>query len=609
MSSSVDAASRDAVSRPPLPYRARPPQILLGVGAVLLVSAGAAAASASGGTPTRLLLLAVAAAVAGFSIRSARAGLRSSEETLAAAAAGLAVAGSDLGGPVLEGDPVTPFALATVFVALHRVAPTTAGWPLAAWAAGQLAALRALDSVPAQLRTEICLCVALVGLGIALYGRRLVARVALITSAPWWFTGVVWGSTSAWSENGAERWLAAALMVAAAFGLLVARLREELEPLLGPPRLVPVVTGVVAGAATTGALSSLGALAMTLTGYAGVLLATLSAAYLSGWRRGLLLPVALTGGIVMTVLCVAQLIAAEQWSQLCLLLVLTAVPTVLVAVHRPEDRPVAVPTAVGCLAGATLLALPGELLSPGAAAVLLTALYAGSMLVGALLEPRTRHATAGAAAACAAATVVLLLANGERSVPAAHLAVQGVLTVAWAWLTTRRDAGPAPAEAPPETSPAWSVGALQLVLAAWLAAAAAGHTAVEWYSLPAAAGLLLAAGPRLLAGPSWPTWGPGLLVAAVPSGVLAVAAPDAARAVGVLVAAAMAMVLAGRTGVRAPLLVGAGTTVALAVGLTVRSLPWPLVAALVVGIALLVVGMVRERRPVAAFGARLADLR
>jgi hypothetical protein len=595
--------------RPPLPYRARPPQVLLGVGAVLLVSAGAAVASAYGGTTIRLTLLTVATAVAGLSIRAARARLRSSEETLAASAAGLALAGSDLGGPVLDGDPGTPLALAVAFLLLARAAPTTAVWPLAAWAVGQLAVLRALDWLPAQLRTETCLCVALVGLGIALVGRRSVARVALITSAPWWLTGVVWGSSSAWSEIGAERWLAAALMIGAAFGLLVARLREELEPLLGPPRLVPVVAGLVAGAATTGALSSLGALVMTLTGYGGVLLATLSAAYLTGWRRGLLLPAALAGGIVMTVLCVAQLVAGDRWPQLSLLLVLTAVPTVFVATHRPEDRPVAVPTVVGCLAGAVLFALTGGLLSPAGAAVLLTALYGASTLVGALLELPTRRATAAAAAACAAATVLVLIADGEQSMLAAHLAAQGVLTVSSAWLATRRDARTAPPEAPPRTSAAWGVGAAQLVLAAWLAAAVVDRTAFEWYSLPAAAGLLLAAGPRLFDGPSWPAWGPGLLVAAVPSGVLAVAAPDAARGVGVLVAAAIAMVLAGRTGLRTPLLVGAGTTLALAFGLAVRALPWPLLAALVVGMALLAAGLLRERHPVAAFGSRLADLR
>ena len=164
---------------PPLPYRARPPQVLLGVGAVLLVSAGAAVASAHGGTPIRLLLLAVAVALAGFSLRSARARLRSSEETLAASAAGLALAGSDLAGAMPAGDPVTPAALVVPFLVLQRVAPTTAVWPLAAWAAGQLAVLRALDLLPQQLRTETCLAVALVGLGIALFGRRIVARLAL----------------------------------------------------------------------------------------------------------------------------------------------------------------------------------------------------------------------------------------------------------------------------------------------------------------------------------------------------------------------------------------------------------------------------------------------
>jgi hypothetical protein len=583
----------------------RPPQVLLGVGAVLLVSAGAAVASTWGGAPVRLLLIALAVAIAGLSFRAARAGLRSSEETLAAAAAGLGIAGGDLGGPVLQGDPVTPAVLAVVFLVLHRVTPSTAVWPLASWAAGQLAVLRALDWVPPQLRTETCLCVALVGLGIALFGRRVVARVALLTSAPWWLVGVVWGSSSAWVETGAERWLAAGLMVAAAFGLLVARLREVLEPLLGPPRVVPVVSGLVAGTATTGAISSLGALATTLTGYAGVLLATLGAAYLTGWRRGLLLPVALTAGIAMTVLCVVQLVAAEEWSQLSLLLLLTAAPTEFVAVHRAEDRPVAVPVAVGCLAGATLLALPDGLLSPVATAVLLTVLYGGAMAVGSALEPRTRRATAGAAALCAFAAALVLAFEREGTTLAVLLAVQGICTLGWAWRTGRADRdgreGPVPI--------GWRAGAAQLVLGAWIGAASAGLAAVEWYTLSAAGGLLIAAGPHLARGPSWRTWGPGLLVAAVPSTTLAVVAPEGARAVAVLAVAAVAMLVGARTGVRAPLLVGAGTALAVAVGLTARTLPWPVVAALVVGVLLLAVGVLRERHPVAGFGARLADLR
>jgi hypothetical protein len=196
---------------------------------------------------------------------------------------------------------------------------------------------------------------------------------------------------------------------------------------------------------------------------------------------------------------------------------------------------------------------------------------------------------------CAAAAVALLLAEGDRPLLAGHLAVQGLLTLVWA-----ADTG---------TRKAWRVGAAQLVLAGWIAAASAGLAALEWHTLPAAGGLLLAQSPRLLSGPSWPVWGPGLLVAAVPSAVLAVVVPDGDRAVWVLAGAAVAMVAGARTGVRAPLTIGAGVALALALGFTVRSLPGPVGAALVVGSLLVVLGMRRERRPVAGFGARLADLR
>src|SRR3954469_16022125 len=222
---------------PPLPYRARLPQVLLGVGAVLLVSAGATVASAYGGIVVRLLLLVVAGTAAWFSVRAAHSGLRSSEEVLAACTAGLAIAGASQGGPALDGDPVTALLLAIAFLILALVVPTTAAWPLVSWAAAQLAVVRALDLVPAALHTELYLCVALLGLGIALVGRRVVARVALLTTAPWWLAGVVGGSSSAWADNGGGQWLSAVLMIAAGFGLLLARLRKPLEPLLGPPAL------------------------------------------------------------------------------------------------------------------------------------------------------------------------------------------------------------------------------------------------------------------------------------------------------------------------------------------------------------------------------------
>ena len=584
----------ESVRTTPLPYRARPPQILLGVGAVLLVSAGAAVASVHGGLVVRGLLVTLAGAFGWFSVRAARSGLRSSEEVLAVCAAGLALVGAPQGGLSLL--------LAAAFLVLHRVAPTTAAWPLASWASFQLAVLRSLHLVPEALHTEVYLGVALIGLGIALFGRRIVGRLALLTTAPWWLVGVVGGSSSAWADDGGRQWLSAALMIAAGFGLLLARLRRTLEPLLGPPELVPLVSGVVAGAAVTGAFSSLGALSMTFTGYAGVLLASFAAAYLTGWRRGLFLPVARAAGILMAGLCLVQLLGGQRWAQLSLLLLLTAIPTALVAVRRPEERPVALPTAIGCSAGAVLFALPDGVIGPVLAAVLLTALYGVTMAVGSALDAASRKATARVAVVCAVAAALLLRGQHEEIALAAVLAVQGAFTLAWAWRTR-------PARVDGMATTAWRVGAGQLVLSVWVGAAEAGLAHVEWYTLPSAAGLLIAAGPQLMERPSGRAWGPGLLVAAVPTAALAVVQPHVGRAVAVLVVAALVMIAASRTGVRVPLLIGAGTELWMALGFAWRALPWPLAAAMVVGSVVVAQGMRRERRPVPVYDTPVAQLR
>lgn len=596
---------------PSLPLRARPAQVLLGVGAVLLVTAGAAVAAASGDGWAHGALLAGAALAAGLSLRASAVDLRSSAETFAACAAALGLAGSDLRGRLLGGSPAGAGALAAVFLVLYLRSRRTAAWPLASWAAAQLAVLRIRDGVPTSLHTELFLGIALVGLGIALFGRPLVARTALVTSAPWWLAGVVAGLSSAWVDDGVRPWVSAALMIGAGAGLVLARLRAALEPLLGPPRAVPVAAGALAGAAVTGACSSLGPLALTLAGFAGVLIATLPANYLDDWRRGLFLPIALTGGVLTAALCVLQLVGGNRWGQLSLLLLLTAAPTVLVAVRRPDDRPVALPTAVGCLAGAVLLALAAGSLAPLVAAILLTFLFGAVMTIGAGLEPHTRHATAGAAAGCAVPALLLPIANHEPRVLAAQLAVQGLCTLMFAWRSGRQHTVTSARgeEVPHVASGAWRVGAAQLVLAAWILAVVADRTAIEWYSLPAALGLLCAAGTRLFHGASWPAWGPGLLVAAVPSTLFAAAGSAGPREIGVLLVAAAAMVGGARLSMRAPVLVGAGTALALSVGLVVRQLPAPLGAALVVGAVLLGVGMLRERRPVAGFGRRLAELR
>jgi hypothetical protein len=419
--------------------------------------------------------------------------------------------------------------------------------------------------------------------------------------------GVVSGSVTAWAGPSAARYVSAVLVVGAGLGLVLTRLRRELEPLTGPPRAAPVLAGLVGGIAVTGACSVLGTAVVTGTGLAGVLLASLTAASLRpGWRRGLFLPLALAAGTAMTLLSTGRLVAGQEWTALSVLLLLTAVPTVWVAVRQPDDRPLAVPVAVGSLAGAALLAVPGGVLSPAGAAVALTVVYAGAMAAGAELDTTSRRATAIAAAVAAVAAVLLVLSRDEPLLLAAVLAVQGLCTLAWAGRTWATQRTTDDAEL---SRGAWRVGAAQLVPAAWITAAVADAGAVEWYSLPAAAGLLIAAGPGLLRGSSWAAWGPALVVAAVPSTVLAVVSTDAPRAVAVLVAAAAVMVAGARRGLRAPLEVGAATALALALGLTVRALPGPVATALVVGGVLLAVGARRERSPVAGFAVRLADLR
>jgi hypothetical protein len=127
--------------------------------------------------------------------------------------------------------------------------------------------------------------------------------------------------------------------------------------------------------------------------------------------------------------------------------------------------------------------------------------------------------------------------------------------------------------------------------------------------LPLAAGLLVAAGPRLVRAASWPSWGPGLVVAFAPSTLWAVVDPAGGRAVWVLAAAVLALVGGARAGLAAPLGVGAGAALVLVLGLAVPALPWPLAAALVTGGGLLALGTLREWRPVAGFRLRLAELR
>lgn len=582
-----------------LPSRVRPPHVLLAVGAVLLLTGTLAGPGDGAGGGTALTLAAVAAGA--VSAWASRAGLRGTREALAATAGTLAVAGTAQDGPLLDGSPLAPALLAVTLAGVARLQPAPLSWPLGAWAAGQLAALRVLAGVPDGVpRTAGLLAVALAGLAVVLGARPVLARIALVTTVPWWVLGVAGGTASAWEAPAPAAAASAALTVAAAAGLLVVRLERAVSPLLGPPRAVPVLAGAVSGAAVAGTLSG-GPGSEVVAGYAGVLLAAVAAAGLEGWRRGLLLPAALAAGTTLCACALTQLVATAAWRELALLLLLTAVPSAAVARRRREDRPAAVPVAVGCLAAAALLAVPADLLAPADAAVALTALYAAALAGATGLAAGTRRHTLAVGAVAAAAGVVLVAVAGSAGEVAAHLAVQGAVTWLWAVAVGRR-----PAEEP---AAARAVGAAELVAAAWVTAAATGAGTVEAYTLPAAAGLLLAAGPDLRRRPSERAWGPGLLVAAVPSTVLAVVAPGTGRPLLVLAAAALAMVGGAAAGIRTPLLAGAVTAVALAAGLAVLALPLPLAGALLAGVALLAVGARRELRPVGGFAERVAEMR
>jgi hypothetical protein len=144
-----------------------------------------------------------------------------------------------------------------------------------------------------------------------------------------------------------------------------------------------------------------------------------------------------------------------------------------------------------------------------------------------------------------------------------------------------------------------AVAVSDLVVAAWVALAGAAVGTPEAYTLPAAAGLLLVALPRLRArAGSWTAEAAGAAVALVPSALLVVSDPTAVRLV-LVVAGALVLTVAGTLSHRqAPFVLGAG---ALAFVVLTRLGPYaPLLPRWLVlataGTVLLGVGATYERR-------------
>jgi hypothetical protein len=188
------------------------------------------------------------------------------------------------------------------------------------------------------------------------------------------------------------------------------------------------------------------------------------------------------------------------------------------------------------------------------------------------------------------AGVLVAAADPDHAATGAAAAVTlGVpgLAVAGSW---RRCAGRGP-----------GAGVRRLVIATWLWLAAYGVDHVEAYTLPAAAVALVAGWTqRRTAGGShsWIAYGPGLVLAFVPSLVLVIGAGGVVRPVVVLVAAAVAVAVGVLARLQAPVVVGAVTLVVVALDTlapVVGRLPrWAVV--LVVGVACVWAGATFERR-------------
>lgn len=162
---------------------------------------------------------------------------------------------------------------------------------------------------------------------------------------------------------------------------------------------------------------------------------------------------------------------------------------------------------------------------------------------------------------------------------------------------------------------AWTAAVLGLCVV-WVRLWIADVVAIDAYTLPASALLLLAGSLLMRRHPalgSWPALGPGLLVAAVPPLVVALLGDDVVRPLVVLAVAVAATVLGAVRRLSAPLTIGALTAAVVAVDQV-----FPVVLAMprwltlgTIGALLIYLGATFERRRTQARTAvrRYRDLR
>lgn len=593
---------------PPSPARRRlsPQQVLLGLGALLLV-AGAAAFVALGWTRLGLafqaaVMLVTTGAACAASAWAARRGLRATEEALAAAGAALlAVDLSAAYAKGLLGVDELPLRLWTtvacavgvaVAVALGRLTRTTTTWPLAGLLAAQPIAFLLLPHHVLAGPAGVAAAVA-VAVGDLLAARRLrpaLAPVAWILSAVAAAGGVVGGLALAYGHDAIEAWTATAVLGAAAgCALLLTRLPRS-RPLLRSvplPGVAPSAAAVIApgvvGLAVAGSLHTAGSAGPLIGIWTGVAVLLGAALLLS---RPTVATALAAAALPLFVMSGSFLIDAGRLGAVSLALLAVTVPNALWAVHRIREQGtwvggIAVPAAL-----AVVFARGGHVISPALAALFLALIAAiGFGLAAIRATRREESAFAVEAAGIGLLAVVVGQSTGAWGQLGLDLAIVGAAALAYSLATRRR----------------WvtALAVADLVVAAWIPLAGAHVTTPEAYSLPAAAGLLLLTLPALRAGAaSWAAEGAALTVALVPSTVTVVAQPTALRLV-LVVASAVALVIVGTLRHRqAPFVLGCAALAYVAVGLLAPYAPllprWITLTA--AGLVLLLLGATYERR-------------
>jgi hypothetical protein len=585
-------------SRAPRP-RLSPQQVLLGLGALLVVAAAVtfvAVAWTRFGLAFQAGVMVTATTLAcGVSAWSARRGLRATEEALAAAGAALLAidlaAARWLGLFRVEEVPLRSWwaiscavVLGTALL-LGRLTRSTATWPLAALLAAQPLPFLLLpsDLLGGPAFVAVALVLAAADLLAAHALRRLLAPVAWVLAGLAAAAGVLAGLAVAIGDPLPQSWTATVVLAAAGVGAVSLTRRPRRRGLLPAPVAVAAVAAGVVGIAATGSLSLTGDAGAQAATWLGLLLLTL--AVLAAGRPAA--AAGLTAGGAATAFLGATFLSDLPDPRALTLATLGAtVPAGLAAVRLPALRVPATAAALGVPGLAILNARADGLVDVPVAGLLLAVLAATAFGLAALRAGHREELVCAAggttAGLLAGLTTGGVAAWGQVGI---QLGIVGVAAGAYALTADRRWVG--------------VVAVVDLVVATWIAVGGAGIQTPEAYTLPAALGLLVLGLPALRAGaPSWTAEGAAAGVALVPSALVVVATPTALRLV-LVIATAVALTVAGTVLHRqAPFVVGAGVLLFVAIG---RLGPYaPLLPRWVTlgtaGLLLLVVGATYERR-------------